>query len=84
MIMMILKHFYSVGFPKEKDYGYNSDESSIIENSYTPIFDCKTGGFVRFLDPKRIKENRQNKLIDPLKNNVNRVLPIPDYIMERI
>ena len=77
------KHFYWVIFPKEDD-GNDSDESSIIEHANTPIYDRKSEGSVLFLVPKSIKENCQNKVIVQLKNNINRDLPIPDYVKEEI
>ena len=63
-------HHYWVGFPK-KDYGNDSDDSLIIENANITIYDCKSEGSVRFLDPKWIKENPQTKFNVELKNNVN-------------
>ena len=76
------KHYYWVGFPKED--GNDSDESLIIENANTPIYDRKSEGSVRFLDPRWIKEHCQNKFIVQLKNNVNRALVIPDYVKQGI
>ena len=74
---------YWVGFPKVDD-GNDSDESLIIENANIPIYDRKSGGSVRFLDSKWIKEHCQNKVIVQLKNNVNRALVIPDYVRKGI
>ena len=62
----------------------DSDESLIIENANTSIYDCKSEGSVCFLDPKWIQENCENKIIVQFKNNVNRALTIPDYLREGI
>ena len=48
-------HFYWVGFPEEDDRN-DSDESSIIENTNTPIHNCKSKVSVYFLDPKWLKK----------------------------
>ena len=52
----------------------------IIEITNSPIYDRKSEGSVRFLDPKWIKEHCQKKLIVRLKNNINRALVIPAYV----
>ena len=76
---MILNIFVRLA---KDDVMNNSDEFSIIENMNTPIYDRKSEVSVRCLDPKWIKESYQNKFIVQLKNNVNRVLPIPDYVRD--
>ena len=60
---------YWVGFPKD-DNGNESDDS-VIETVNTPIYDRKSEGSVRFLDPKWVKEHCHKKFILQLKNNVN-------------
>ena len=43
-------HHYQVGFPKQDDMN-DSDETLIIENVNTLIYDRKSEGSVRFLGP---------------------------------
>ena len=50
-----------MGWISKEDDGNDSDESSIIENANTPIYDRESEEYVRFLDPKLVKENCQKK-----------------------
>ena len=73
-----------MSFCFKEDDGNDSDESLIIENVNSPIYDRKSEGYVRFLDPKWIKEHCQNKFIVQLKYNINRALTVTDYVKEGI
>ena len=77
-------HNYYVGFPSDVEDDQEDDQNSPMVTANTPCYDHETKGTVCFLERKWIEVNYKKTFIQSLKQNINRVLPIPNFTIALI